>query len=201
MGSYSKKLCAQYGFTASVSFAYKAALRKHPGLVMSMTTAGSVLILAVLLKICEWPYGYASGLCDWNGLFTSIWCIVITMTTVGYGDVYAHTFPGRLISIFTAIWGTFLVSVLILSVGDIFELTEKEVKSISHLRQTRAAANCITASMRYFLAKKKYLKVTSALLPLKNKQAELMNSDPRHSIHKTIKLHDLDPVIEDKVEL
>ena len=101
--------------------------------MISLTLTLSVLILATLLKIFEWPFGYATGCADWNGWFTSVWCIIITMTTVGYGDVYPHTFPGRCVCIFTAIWGTFLISLLILSVNEIFALNDKENKAIDHL--------------------------------------------------------------------
>ena len=72
------------------------------------------------------PYGQDFGIITWNSYFTAIWCIVITMTTVGFGDVVPVTVPGRLIVIFAALWGTFLISILILSVGNIFKLSRKE---------------------------------------------------------------------------
>jgi hypothetical protein len=42
------------------------------------------------------------------------------MATVGYGDIAPVTLFGRLVAIAAAIWGTFLISLLILSVGNIF---------------------------------------------------------------------------------
>jgi voltage-gated potassium channel Kch len=48
------------------------------------------------------------------------------MTTVGYGDVAPTTFFGRLTAITVAIWGTFLISLLILSVANIFSLNFNE---------------------------------------------------------------------------
>jgi voltage-gated potassium channel Kch len=44
------------------------------------------------------------------------------MTTVGYGDIVPGTSFGRLTVIVAALWGTFLISILILSVGNIFKL-------------------------------------------------------------------------------
>lgn len=55
------------------------------------------------------------------------------MTTVGYGDVVPATIFGRLVAMFTAVWGTFLISLLILSVGNIFELNYQETKALNHL--------------------------------------------------------------------
>jgi voltage-gated potassium channel Kch len=42
------------------------------------------------------------------------------MTTVGYGDVSPQTLFGKFVAIAAALWGTFLISLLILSVGQIF---------------------------------------------------------------------------------
>ena len=79
------------------------------------------------------------------------------MTTVGYGDFYPGTNFGRIIIIFTAFWGTFLISLLILIAADVFELTVNEQKALNHLLQTRKAAQTITASLRYHYSKQRYL--------------------------------------------
>jgi len=156
MDIYSKKLCKSYGFTANVRFAFKCLLTSNPGYTVGTVLFFSVLILAYLLRIFEMPYGLDFGIITWNSYFTAIWCIVITMTTVGFGDVVPRTVPGRLIVIFAALWGTFLISILILSVGNIFNLSKQEQSAHSHLLQTRKAANSITAFMKYLLAKKRY---------------------------------------------
>ena len=55
---------------------------------------------------------------------TAIWCVVITMTTVGYGDVYAISPFGRMISVMNAIWGAFVISLMVASINNIFQLNE-----------------------------------------------------------------------------
>lgn len=47
------------------------------------------------------------------------------MTTVGYGDVYAVSPFGRFISVMNALWGAFVISMLVSSIGKIFDLNEK----------------------------------------------------------------------------
>jgi hypothetical protein len=46
------------------------------------------------------------------------------MTTVGFGDIVAYSHFGRVIIMITAFWGAFLISLLIVSVSKIFELSK-----------------------------------------------------------------------------
>ena len=80
----------------------------------------SLLILSYWMRIFELPYGVTVGVITWNSYFDAFWCVIITMMTVGYGDIYPNTVFGRIVAIIAAIWGTFLISLLILSVGQIF---------------------------------------------------------------------------------
>ena len=81
----------------------------------------SVSFLAFILRVWELPYdqnldnsatiGFRNNLQDYG---SSVWLTVITMTTVGYGDIYPRTVGGQITAIFIAIWGTFVISLLIM---------------------------------------------------------------------------------------
>lgn len=120
MDIYSKRLCKSYGFTANVRFAMKCFVRSHPGTSVLLLLILTVFILAYLLRIAELPYGVTVGNITWEPFTDSVWCIIITMTTVGYGDIAPKTIFGRIVAVLAALWGTFLVSILIISVGNIF---------------------------------------------------------------------------------
>lgn len=53
------------------------------------------------------------------------------MTTVGYGDVFAVSPFGRTISIINALWGAFVISMLVSSIGMIFELSDRQKRAIA----------------------------------------------------------------------
>lgn len=125
-------------------------------MTVACTLSTSIFVLAYTLRVFEIPYYHALQEKVFDDYFTAIWVIVITMTTVGFGDVVAYSHFGRLIVMITAFWGTFLISLLIVSVSKIFELTRKQRKAMHHLFLTRKAARSITSAMRYFLAKKKF---------------------------------------------
>jgi len=42
------------------------------------------------------------------------------LTTVGYGDLSPNTYPGKIVIIFTALWGAFMISLLLLTVSNVF---------------------------------------------------------------------------------
>lgn len=69
-------------------------------------------------------YYQSYGYIVFDDYTTSIWCVVITMTTVGYGDVAAVSPFGRIISIINALWGAFIISLLVASIDKIFELSD-----------------------------------------------------------------------------
>ena len=52
-----------------------------------------------------------------------MWLVMITMTTVGYGDIYPQTHFGRFFAVIACLIGMLLVSYLIVGVNSIFELT------------------------------------------------------------------------------
>ena len=52
---------------------------------------------------------------NFKNLTTSMWNVIITLTTVGYGDYYPVTNLGRLIGIITAFWGVFFVSLFVVA--------------------------------------------------------------------------------------
>ena len=43
-------------------------------------------------------------------IFTTMWWCVVTMTTVGYGDLYPTTPVGQIIATITMFWGLFASS-------------------------------------------------------------------------------------------
>jgi hypothetical protein len=150
---YAKKLCKSYGFTANVRFTFKSMLITDPGLTCLTSLASSVFVLAYMMRVFEAPYYDSIGQMDFNRYFTAIWCIIITMTTVGYGDEFPGTDFGKVIAIVASLWGTFLISILILVAGQVFALNSNEQKALCHLLQTRKAAELITSSMKYFHTK------------------------------------------------
>lgn len=63
---------------------------------------------------------------DWEDYAKVYWFVIVTMTTVGYGDSYPYTLPGRAISFLLCIWGVFLVSMMVLTLFETLQLDDEE---------------------------------------------------------------------------
>lgn len=74
------------------------------------------------------------------------------MTTVGYGDVFAVSPFGRIISLVNALWGAFLISLLMGSISQIFHLTDNQKKAVVEISNSKCAAASIKSSVVYFNA-------------------------------------------------
>lgn len=80
------------------------------------------------------------------------------MTSVGYGDYVAQSYPGKCVIMFTALWGCFMISLFILAVSKVLEMTQQQERALRKIDMSRSAANAIACSFKYFVMKKKMAK-------------------------------------------
>lgn len=66
-----------------------------------------------------------------------IWYVVVTMTTIGYGDIIAQTSVTRTIVIFLLIWGNFWSSIFISVLFPYVQLGLFEKKALNQYRRTK----------------------------------------------------------------
>lgn len=124
---YSKKLCQQYGFNANIRYTIKVLLAKQPEKTVLFLFIMCVIYYSYMLRLFELPYYRLMDPSDslynaMDGYFNSIWVTIITMTTVGYGDIAPSTLPGRCVAILVAITGSFLMALVLLVAMEQFEL-------------------------------------------------------------------------------
>ena len=89
----------------------------------------STLVLGVILKELENDVNIDNNQFDffWN----AFWTIILTATTVGYGDIYPQTTPGRMTVGVAFIVGVFVLTFLISSINSMFEFSTDE-RSAAH---------------------------------------------------------------------
>ena len=95
------------------------------------------LSLAYALMLAERG---AAGQTDLDQYENAIWCIIITMTTVGYGDVYPKTQVGRLVSIMAAFSAVVLVALSVNAVTERLQLKRNEGKVLDFIFDLKESA-------------------------------------------------------------
>jgi potassium intermediate/small conductance calcium-activated channel subfamily N protein 2 len=64
-----------------------------------------------------------------------MWNIIITMTTVGYGDFYARTDLGRFMIFIVCVFGIFVLSMMMVTLISSLMTTSLEGKAITVLQR------------------------------------------------------------------
>ena len=121
----------------------------------------------------------------------------MTITTVGYGDIFPHTTPGKVICIITALWGAIMISLLVLTASSFFDLSGNQLKAMKHIRVSGEAAKTISLAMKYYMKKKELykeklfyqpniIKKSDFLIQIKN-QVSLREQDPPQGINDSMR--------------
>ncbi len=85
----------------------------------------TVSILAYLLRLFEIPYfrGPDSPLfAQYDEYYNSVYLIITTITTVGYGDLHPYSNIGRFVCLCGCIWGAVVMALFLVTITQIFEL-------------------------------------------------------------------------------
>lgn len=124
----------------------KAYIKEAPFKTAIFCFGISVLITGVNIRVFEKT---ASPVTLWDGF----WLGFLTESTIGYGDLYAKTHIGRLISGIAAIIGVFIFSYNVVAVRDIIDLSNNEVFLCKKLRHSFYIATQIKPKAAIFIQK------------------------------------------------
>jgi len=98
-------------------FVYKDLMHLDAGMTLTVLGSVAVLSLSYLHRIAERSFGVGHDEYEkLNGTeyFTnSLWFVIVTIFTVGYGDMYTRTFAGRIVAILTMFVGLSFTSLFV----------------------------------------------------------------------------------------
>jgi hypothetical protein len=177
-----KRVCRMNNFNVNFFFCIKALMESRPYHVYGLLLILSITMCSVLLKIYESGLDEISKLA-FSSYWNCIWCTIITMTTVGFGDFYPSSLIGRIVGLISSLIGVFLMSMLVVTITNVLDLSshEKNFYMISekvHLDQEKneivgkLLPEYLTLTMKY---KKELKKGNSANLDvLKQKKNQFL---------------------------
>jgi hypothetical protein len=156
----SNSICNKYGVKANFIFAFKAEIKYRPFIALSIVFFFFILLMSFSLRTFENGIFLNEAFLDYKNLTmsnfnstfhaseiptkgtqnldffaNSLWFIIVTITTVGYGDAYPKTHFGRAVSAISCIFGIFLISLITASLSTYTQFNSVERKAYLTLKQ------------------------------------------------------------------
>jgi len=129
----SEHVCDKYVCKADTKFAFKAFQKENPFFILLVIFVSTCVCFGLCLRTYElywWEYKKDfPRYQDWEYILNSMWCIFVSMTSVGYGDYFAKTLAGRLVTIIACIIGNYFVSMMMVFMTQKSGLNENEKKA------------------------------------------------------------------------
>eukprot|EP00347_Sterkiella_histriomuscorum_P011835 403370921 len=123
-----QRLCHINGTNANFMYALKCWKNDRPYSFIVASLFIPLIICGYCMRMFERPLIPISGF-NFNNLVNCIWCIIITMATVGYGDYFPISNFGRIIGIMACLWGVFITAIMVVTLNNLLEFKRQESKS------------------------------------------------------------------------
>jgi Ion channel len=136
------RVCSIYNALHDWMFVIKCRFKKRPITLLAMLMLAVIYMFAYSLYIIENQILVRSGkTANIDSFMTSVWMIVVTITTVGYGDITPRTRLGRLVVMVAATSGIILLSLMTNSLTTELLLTPDEALSYGIINKLAIAAH------------------------------------------------------------
>lgn len=171
-GERAIRVCRINGFLPDSKFAIKAYLKYKSVLVLTFSLGLSILLFGFALRTFERPFLIPNRSQQFNNIINAFWCIIVSMATIGYGDIYPITFMGRVVVIIACIWGIFILSLFVVSLNNIIQLSKEETLAYEEITREnkiklvlhKDAAKIIVILLKLNFSRKRKINVNERIL-------------------------------------
>lgn len=159
------------GSSLTEEFAIKSVLKKYPFFFLIMIATLFLLVVSTATRIIEGPTyelrvdqsNDIYKVDDFRNFSNCLWFVLVTLTTVGYGDFTTVTNLGRFMSLMNAVWGNLILSIVILSLQNSLNFIRNEERAYGDILEEKIlqeleneSGRLFSLSFKYYSAKKEY---------------------------------------------
>ena len=155
-----EKICMESKSPPTILFVIKAEFKDNPFIMLGTIMLISIFVFGYSLRSVEMFFMNGqdpSKVFDWRYFWNGLWCIIITMSTVGFGDFYPISLLGRTIAVLSCFWGAFLISMMVAGLTNAVEFNSQESISYDSIKSAQydidygtSATIFIQNSFRYY---------------------------------------------------
>lgn len=170
------RVCSMFSVENNSTMIIRCMMKKNPLRFSLLVYLFGIMIFGYALRIAEAPLIIVEKSVPLANYFDCCWTAMATMTTVGYGDFYPRTTPGRLLMFCCCIYGVCVLSLIVNVVSQELTLSNGELKAYTIIIRMQI---------------KEELRVNSAALLKKMGQMFIFKSKNKPSIEReaTVKKH------------
>jgi hypothetical protein len=152
--NYAYRMCKEYKVKNNIRFNLKCLLKIYSLKLVIWFFLASVIIFGFVLRIVERPMWVEKGRIEFETFINPMWCMVITMLTVGYGDFYPLTKLGKCIGFLGSLWGVFISSLIIVCLHGMLELSNDQFLVFVKIIKSRIAIKFIENTYAFHKSRK-----------------------------------------------
>jgi hypothetical protein len=134
-----EEICKEKSVIETNLFPFKCELKFRPFKTLFIILCLTLVYITPILRLLE--VSFEPDIPNDFNLDTvnnSAWVVVITMTTVGYGDLYPKTHFGRGAVVLACLIGMLLVSYLVVGMNSMFDFNPQENRAFGKLKKLSA---------------------------------------------------------------
>ena len=194
----SKRACDEYETEASTMFAIKACLKDKPFHFLIPLILVSIVVFSTAVRLFERGFSLGTSQQDYSYIWNSMWLVMLTMTTVGYGDFFPRTHLGRFIIVLACFWGIFLISLMVVTLTSFILFSNEESRSFDYMAKVKNLNNSkkfatlyIKTQLERYYYYKKHKKDGQMLIVLNERistQVKLIHKNLHiaHAVHENL---------------
>ena len=148
--SRADRICKMMSRRLDLLFAFRALFIRHTASVLIFAFLIICSALAYMLKVISEPINYTSDKPSFNNFGNCFWYVLITMTTVGYGDMYPKTTLQRIICCIIAFSGILVIALLVSFFQERLNLSSQEKNTLNFQKRVDDKEEMMKVSAKYF---------------------------------------------------
>ena len=111
-------------------FLIKLFIKKQPIWFFIFMFFLTVCLFSFVIRLCEISLAVEEQTLGFESFIITVWVVIVTLTTVGYGDYYPKTVPGRFLGFILCIWGIVEISIIVVVLFELLVLNYSESQAL-----------------------------------------------------------------------